>query len=65
MLDHKKARSIPEFCQQHGICRSSFYNLEKKGLAPRVMKVGARRLISDESADAWRRAMEAEAQKAA
>jgi predicted DNA-binding transcriptional regulator AlpA len=54
----KKAFSIDEFCKLHGISRATYYNLKKEGKAPREMAVNARRLISDESAAAWRHQME-------
>jgi hypothetical protein len=54
----RQAYTIDEFCAAHGFCRASFYNLQRAGSAPVVMKVGGRRLISVEAAAAWRRAME-------
>ena len=54
------AFSIEQFCKRHNLCRATFYNLEKAGRAPHVMKVGARKLISAEAAAAWRRQMEVE-----
>jgi predicted DNA-binding transcriptional regulator AlpA len=53
------ALSIPEFCKAHGISEGFFYKLKKQGEGPREMKVGARTLISFESAAEWRRAREA------
>jgi predicted site-specific integrase-resolvase len=52
------ASSIAKFCQDHGISRGTFYNLVKRGEAPRTMKVGGRKLISEEAAADWRRLME-------
>jgi predicted DNA-binding transcriptional regulator AlpA len=52
------ALSIPEFCQAHGISEGFFYKLKKQGEGPREMKVGARTLITFESAAEWRRARE-------
>jgi predicted DNA-binding transcriptional regulator AlpA len=52
------ALSIPEFCKAHGISEGLFYKLQKQGEGPREMKVGARTLISFESAAEWRRARE-------
>jgi len=49
---------IPAFCKAHGISRAHFYNLLKRGKAPRTLLVGRRRLVSDESAAEWRRSME-------
>jgi predicted DNA-binding transcriptional regulator AlpA len=54
------ALSIPEFCKAHGISEGFFYKLKKQGEGPREMKVGARTLISFESAAEWRRAQEAQ-----
>jgi predicted DNA-binding transcriptional regulator AlpA len=63
--NNRKASSVDEFCIAHGISRAMFYKLLKVGKGPRVMRVGSRTLVSEESAAAWRRAMEAEAEKAA
>jgi hypothetical protein len=52
------AVSIPTFCKAHGISPATFYNLRKRGKAPRTLLVGRRRLVSDEAAAEWRRAME-------
>lgn len=53
------AFSVPEFCELHRLSRATFYNLQREGLGPRVMKCGRRTLIARESAEAWRRQMEA------
>jgi hypothetical protein len=53
------AFSIPQFCQRHNISESFFHKLRGLGLGPVTMRVGARTLISVESAAAWRRAREA------
>jgi len=55
----RKASSIEQFCSDHGISRATFYNLLKAGKAPRIMRVGARRLVSEEAAAEWRQAMTA------
>jgi len=52
------ALSIPEFCEAHGISEGFYYKLKKKGEGPREMKVGARTLVTVESAAEWRRAQE-------
>jgi predicted site-specific integrase-resolvase len=52
------ANSIQTFCRSHGISRATFYNLQRRGEGPIVMKVGKRTLVSDEAAEAWRRRME-------
>jgi predicted DNA-binding transcriptional regulator AlpA len=51
----KDAYSILEFCQRHGISRSALYNSIRGDAGPRLMKVGARTLISKEAAAEWRR----------
>jgi predicted DNA-binding transcriptional regulator AlpA len=52
------ALSIREFCEAHGISEGFFYKLKKQGEGPREMKVGARTLITFESAAEWRHAQE-------
>jgi predicted DNA-binding transcriptional regulator AlpA len=54
----KDALGILEFCQRHGISRSAFYNLQKDGEAPRIMRVGGRIMFSREAAEDWRRERE-------
>jgi hypothetical protein len=49
------ALSIAQFCRLHNISTSFFHKLRTKGLAPAIMRVGARTLISVESARAWRK----------
>ena len=53
-----QAQTVEEFCQSHRISRGTFYNLLKEDRGPRVMKVGARTLVSAEAAADWRRRME-------
>ena len=54
--------SVQQFCEAHEITKVLFYRLLKDGLGPRIMKVGARTLISVEAAADWRREMEEGAQ---
>jgi hypothetical protein len=53
-----EAMSVSDFCAAHGISRGTFYNLKLRGMAPRTMLVGRRRLVSASAAAAWRRSME-------
>jgi hypothetical protein len=46
--------SVEAFCDRHGISSQYFYLLRKRGAAPRVMKLGARSLITVEEAARWR-----------
>jgi hypothetical protein len=59
--DRDGAFSIRSFCKRHEISESFFHKLRALGLAPAIMKVGARTLISREAAAAWRRQREAAA----
>lgn len=54
----REAYTIEEFCRSHGFSRAHYFNLRKDGRGPRVMHVGARVLISRESATDWRRSCE-------
>ena len=60
-LAEKLAYSITEFCALHGISRGHYYALRKAGLGPNEMDAVGRRLISRESAAAWRAQREAAA----
>jgi hypothetical protein len=52
------AYSIEQFCALHGISVDFYFKLQRKGLGPKVMRVGARTLISIEAGAAWRRERE-------
>jgi hypothetical protein len=55
------AYSVDEFCRRHSISVPMFYKMRKE--MPATFKVGARTLISKESAAAWRAACEEKATK--
>jgi hypothetical protein len=55
------AYSVQEFCDNHRISRSKFYELREKGLTPDEMLVDGRRKISVEAAARWRAEREAAA----
>jgi len=57
----KHPRSVDAFCERNGICRATLYNLWKKDAGPRVMRVGARRLITEAAEAEWQRQMETRA----
>jgi predicted DNA-binding transcriptional regulator AlpA len=52
------ALTVQEFCRTHSISRGTFYNLAAEGLAPKVMRVRGRVLVSVEAAAEWRKEME-------
>lgn len=49
---------IPTFCHFHNISRGMFYKLLKQNLGPRLMRVGKRTIITEDSAAEWRHIME-------
>jgi hypothetical protein len=53
--DDLDAMSIAEFCRRHSISDQFYYKLQRQGLGPKTIKLGARTLISVESATKWRR----------
>ena len=55
---HRLALSIREFCSAHAISQGLYFKLKKQGEGPREMKLGARTLITLESAAEWRRERE-------
>jgi hypothetical protein len=48
------AFSIAEFALLHGISQDHYFRLARAGLGPKIMKIGARTLVSAESAAEWR-----------
>jgi hypothetical protein len=56
------ALNILEFCEAVGISEDFFYKLKRQGRAPRLMKVGARTLITLAAASEWCAEREREAQ---
>lgn len=57
---HRPAYTVAQFCADHSISRTHFYQLIKDGKGPRMMKLGRRTLIGAEAAADWRRDMERE-----
>ncbi|MFM2045552.1 MAG: Helix-turn-helix domain [Pseudomonadota bacterium] len=53
------AYSIQGFCARYGISRTLFYALLRTGEGPATVKIGRRRLIARQAAEAWFRALEA------
>ena len=55
-----KAQSIKSFCESHSISRNLFYTLKAQGLAPKMMNLGRRKLITEEAAAEWRQKMQSQ-----
>lgn len=54
-MDKRKfASTIPQFCSDHNISRSGYYNLRNQNLAPDEIHLGRKVLITDEAAAEWR-----------
>ena len=59
-----QAYNISRFCELHGpMSRAHFYKLLKAGRGPKVIKLGAKRMITIEAAKEWRAKLDAEAQE--
>lgn len=54
-----EAFTIEQFCHAHGFSKAHYFNLQRAGIGPRVMRAGTRVLISREAAADWRREREA------
>ena len=65
MDGERDAYGVNEFCARHGISRAYLYLLWRRGVGPRFMQVGARRLISKEAGADWRKASEQSATQSA
>ena len=57
-LTERAAYSVPAFCMAHGFSRALLYKALREGWGPKIMKCGARTLITVEAAARWRAKME-------
>jgi len=55
---NRLAFTVDQFCHFHNISRPFFYKMMKGGTGPRIMKLGAKTLVSHEAAAAWRKERE-------
>ena len=51
--------TVKEFCRQTRISQKTFYELRKRGQGPRIIRLGRRVYIGQETALAWVREREA------
>jgi predicted DNA-binding transcriptional regulator AlpA len=51
--DRDRLLTVREFCKEYRLSVSLFYKLQSEGRAPKVIKVGAKNLISHEAAEQW------------
>ena len=54
------AMTVTQFCKEYSVSRSMLYKLWREGKGPSFFRVGNRRLISAQAADAWRAMLEVE-----
>ena len=55
----RAAYTVNEFCDAHRISRSKLYELWSAGMGPRFIRVGTKKIITNEAAADWRRRGEA------
>jgi len=53
----RTAYTVSEFCERNGICRATFYNLQKRGQAPQTITVGAHPRVTAQAEADWHRHM--------
>ena len=58
-LAGKENLTLPQFMAVYAVPRTTFYDLVKRGHAPRVLRVGRRVLINRKAAEEWVTRMEA------
>jgi hypothetical protein len=54
----KLSMTVREFCTAHSISHTTFYELQRRGEGPTLMRVGRKTLVSIEAAETWRRQCE-------
>ena len=55
------ARTVRQFCDANNISHTLFYELQKRGKGPRIIKAGRRTLVGSEAEIDWRAQMEKDA----
>jgi len=45
--------TIPEWCKAYRVCRATFYNLQKNGQGPAVIKIGNRSIVTYRASRKW------------
>lgn len=58
-LAGKENLTLPQFMAAYSVPRTTFYDLVKRGHAPRVLRLGRRVLINRKAAEDWVTRMEA------
>jgi hypothetical protein len=62
-IEDTAAYSIRAFCAAHQISTAFYFKLQRQGIGPRELRLGARTLISAEAAADWRRERELASRK--
>jgi len=57
-MDDRDADGVKEFARRQGISPGHLYSLWRRGLGPRFMQIGDRRIISREAGADWRKERE-------
>jgi hypothetical protein len=45
--------SIDEWCERHHVCRATFYNMQKRGEGPDILRIGRSVRISADADARW------------
>jgi hypothetical protein len=59
-MENRGAFAFEEWCRYRGFCRATGYNLLKRGKGPKIIKVGARTIVTVEADAEWVARMQAE-----
>lgn len=52
-MTNRGSFSIAEWCARHDVCRATYYNLQKRGEGPDIMRIGKSVRISGEADTRW------------
>jgi predicted DNA-binding transcriptional regulator AlpA len=58
IMDKETSYSVIQFCKDQNMSRGMFYKILKKGLGPKIMKIGRLTRISSSAITEWRKYME-------
>lgn len=52
-MEVERASTVKQFCDDFGICKSTFYAMQAAGTGPRIIRIGRAVRITDRARSEW------------
>jgi hypothetical protein len=56
-MDTGELMPLPVFWARNGLCKTSFYYIERLGRGPETISLGTKKMVSSDAEAAWRKAL--------